>query len=107
MVEFGSYKIRVEMMLSILVVERIEDFRKRYKLPNRSEALKQLVDTALLIENKLPLAEKWTSKDIADIKESLAAGQIVDYLEQLPRDKFSLIYDIIQDEQKIRRNKKH
>lgn len=100
--DYTKYKVRTEVHLSILQREQVDDFQKRYNIADRSKAIAQLIDAALVLESKMGMAETWTQKDVQEMKQQLETGQMVDWLAQMPWEKFNIIANIVKSEQEIR-----
>ena len=100
-----GYSTTISLVIPINLLKRIEDFGKRNKT-KRSDAIRQLLETALVIEQKVGMVETWSSQDLEDIREQLESGQLVDWVSELPRDRFNTIIHILTDEEKRRGKKK-
>lgn len=100
-----EYKTFTGVNLPISLLERIKDFQKRYRIKEKSEAIQQLLNTALFIESKLGLVNSISSDELANIKEQLETGQLVDYFAHMELKKFNILVDILRDEEKARKKK--
>jgi hypothetical protein len=101
-----EYKVFTGVNLPISLLERIKDFQKRYGIKEKTEAVQQLLNTALFIESKLGLVDSISSEELGNIKEQLETGQLVDYFAHMNQQKFSILINILKDEEKIRNKKK-
>jgi hypothetical protein len=101
-----EYKVFTGVNLPISLLERIKDFQKRYRIKEKTEAMQQLLQTALYVESKLGLVDSISSDELTNIKEQLETGQLVDYFARMNQQKFSLLVNILKDEEKTRNKKK-
>jgi hypothetical protein len=101
-----EYKVFTGVNLPISLLERIKDFQKRYRIKEKTGAMQQLLETALYVESKLGLVNSISSEELINIKEQLETGQLVDYFARMNQQKFSLLVNILKDEEKIRNRKK-
>jgi hypothetical protein len=97
-----EYKSFIGMNLPISTIEKVNNFQERYKVPNRGEAIKQLVDLALFVESKTGLVDSISNEELETIKEQIEKGQIVDYFAHMDKRKFSVLVSILRDEEKAR-----
>ena len=100
-----EYKVFTGVNLPISLLERIKDFQKRYRIKEKSEAIQQLLNTALFIESKLGLVDSISSDELTNIKEQLETGQLVDYFARMELKKFNILVNILRDEEKARKKK--
>jgi hypothetical protein len=104
--ELANFKTTIALRVSYPELQRILEFKKRYKISSRSDAIVELVKLGLFVEGKIGLAETWNSKDIEEIREQLEMGQLVDFMAQMSLDKFSAIANIVRTEYEARYKRK-
>jgi hypothetical protein len=102
-----EYSTFVGLNLPISFVEKVEGFRKRYKIKTKTDSFQQLIDLALTVESKIGYVESISSEDLKTIKEQIENGQIVDYVMNMEDKKFQLLVNIIEEEDKARQRVKH
>ena len=97
-----GYKSVVGLYLPIEKIEKVEDFRKRYKTKTRSAAIEEILDLGLFVESKLGLVESIPNEDLETLREQIESGQIVDYVSRMDLNKFRILVDIMKTEEKAR-----
>lgn len=106
--ETQNYKAVVSVYLPISQLEQIDDFMLRYRRKNKSETIGELITLALDIESRHGDVETFTSEDLKTLREKMEKNQLVDYFKDMDPIKFSMLIDIMRDEEqaKVRESKK-
>lgn len=93
----------VHLNLKWSLLNKLEEFRERKKLDNRTETITYLLETALKMIEKIDATPKdKLSSELEEARAQLKHGGLVDYASSLSGRDLKILHEIISDEYRTR-----